>query len=118
MAKNKLHSKFNEYLRNQNYPKQGNKIISLNDLKTDAINFFGKQQEYKMYRESYKLGNIIEEKRIIIKNNCPKIMLSDFTRFLCVYGVNNVKDYNDIALMEKWNTFIGQNWSGLSIFGI
>jgi hypothetical protein len=41
---------------------------------------------------------------------------SDFSRFITIYGIIQVKVMNDVELIEKWTEFKNQNWSCLTLF--
>jgi hypothetical protein len=112
-AKNKLHSKFNEYLKDKNYPK-GKDHVQINVL--DAISFFGKESEYEEYKTKRALMDCIMQKKDILKQNGNDYNYSCFSRFITVYGIIPVTVMNDAELIEKWTEFKNQNWSCLTLF--
>lgn len=110
--KNKQHAKYNEYLKKKYYMNDQlfipNKRI---EWSKEAIAFFGKQKEYEIYISQCDIFTKI--KKCFKTLNLTYVHIPAFHSFLMLYGIQNIIDYDDLHLNEKWNVFQNMNWSPL-----
>lgn len=125
-AINKLHEKFNDYLKNKKYPKPTayneeyyTKKKNVRDtFKKNALAFFNKENEYNEYKSHRDILEKVYAKFDIIKNaKLDKDNFVDFERFVILHGVYKVSQMNENELYKLWSEFVAQNWSGLVVIG-
>jgi hypothetical protein len=108
-APNRLQQNFNDYLINKKFTDLSNTTNIFNTKY--IIEYFDKTNEYNDYKEKRNLYNNLIEKKISLGNRHDQ-----FYKFLIVHGIQNIINYNNDELINKWNTFCKENWSGLIVF--
>lgn len=116
-AKNQIHQKFSKFLQAKyaSVAKANAKTIEKETrrwMKT-AITHFGKQEDYIEYKERKQLYELVMTKYNKIKSINPKLLFSEFKRYLLIYGIMTIVKLSDDELVEHWNKFWKENWSGL-----
>jgi hypothetical protein len=90
--KNRIHSKFDIYLKSKNYPKsmkyQDNSEILADQLLKEAIIFFDKSNEYESYKQQFTLlNNLMKQKRKLPDNY-------DFNRFCLLHNIYTIINFD------------------------
>ena len=123
--KNHQHSKFNQYLVKRYYHKKYKypvENIESNNFSCDeAILFFQKEKEYRIYEKHELLINTVLEKKFIIENESKtnhKKFASQFNMFLLVHGMNSVSSWDNQKCIHEFQEFVKEKWSGLNVFRI
>lgn len=110
--KNKLHSKFDEYLKKRYHCNDKIDIIDIKQERiiflNNAISFFGKDKEYDEYKKKRNLLNDVFKKMELIET-----ATTDFRFFVLVYGIYQVAQMTDEEIKNNWSKFKSENWSGL-----
>ena len=108
-SKNLIHSKFDKYLKNKNYPRDTKNLESTaNKLLNESIIYFKKSEEYNKYKKHFDILNKLFKQKAKFENN-----IDDFRKFCVLYGIYNIINFDDNMLKTKWEEFKSENWSGL-----
>lgn len=119
-AKNALHARFNDYLKEKGYPlprsldnndKKELEALS-KELRDHAIEFFEKQDEILAYAQKYQFITKVFEQR----QHLPTHTMFDFNRFIVLYGLKAIATMETATLQKRWNNFTKSNWSQLDLF--
>jgi hypothetical protein len=117
-CKNREHEKFNTYLKKKfmtsSHINDDYSMISSHKRlwKNKALKFFDKEKLYNDY-----LDNTIILNKLFNISGELKIDFSDFRRFVSLYGILNLLNWDNNKLNDEFNKFIESSWNiNLSIF--
>lgn len=117
--KNKLHGKYNEYLKTEYFSIHNNDTNCQHAVELyarKAISFFGRENKIKEYMDKKALFNAVMAKRDLLEEQY-KDDISKFSSFVSVYGIINVSEMDANLLIQAWKAFLDQNWTGLASIG-
>jgi hypothetical protein len=115
--KKKEHQHYDKYLRTK-YSNLQRKDLTKQERRKftkDAIEFFGKETDYQLYKQQYKILTKFTEVLQPI-HSLEEYSFASKKRFVSYFGVSQIVNMSEEEVKENYLSFVAQNWSGLILY--